>query len=93
MEMKTPEDYFMELKSAIEIVFKNDEETRTNLVSQLQEIWDSFKTDSIGDLKEKIASFTQDVYLEEQQAKTKGGANEIRGIVDLTEELKSMFEK
>ncbi len=91
MEIKTPEDYFMELKSAVEIVFKNNEVTKTNLVTQIKAIWDSYKDESISDLKDEIGAFIQDVYLEEQQAQTKGGTNEIKGILDLAEELKSLF--
>ncbi|MEW6087064.1 MAG: hypothetical protein AB1498_02020 [bacterium] len=91
MEIKTPEDYFMELKSAVEEIFKDNEETKTNLVNKLKEMWDSFKDDAADDLKEKISSFAQDLYSEQQEAKTKGDENEIKGVLALTDELKSIL--
>ncbi|MDD5774265.1 MAG: hypothetical protein PHX78_12460 [bacterium] len=93
MEIKIPEDYFMELKSAINEIFKNDEKKKTDFSEQLQAIWDSYKAEAVDDVKEKIKSFVQDVSLEEEQARTKGDANEIKGMLDLTDELKSIFEK
>lgn len=93
MEIKIPEDYFMELKSAINIIFKDNEEVQTDLSEKLQGIWDSYKAESIDDLKEEIISFAHSVSLEEEQAETRGTANEIKGMLDLTEELKSIFEE
>lgn len=91
MEIKTPEDFFIELKSAVETVFKNDEETKTNLVTRIKEIWERYKDESINEMKDEIKEFIQDVYLEEQQAQSIGSTNEIKGILALAEELKSMF--
>lgn len=90
-EIKTPKDYFTELKSAVETVFKNNVATKDNLVTQLQAIWNSFDDESMDDLKEAITSFIQSIYFEKQQAQTKGSANEIKGILELAEELEGMF--
>lgn len=90
-EIKTPKDYFAELKSAIETVFKNNEVTKTNLTTQLQAIWNNFDDESMDDLKEAITLFIQSIYFEKQQAQTKGSANEIKGILELAEELESIF--
>lgn len=90
-EVKTPKDYFTELKSAIETVFKNNEVTKNNLTAQLQAIWNSFDDESMDDLKEAITSFIQSIYFEKQHAQTKGSANEIKGILELAEELEGMF--
>ncbi|MFH1288078.1 MAG: hypothetical protein ABII25_05215 [bacterium] len=91
LEIKTPEDYFSELKYAIEIVFENNEETKTNLITQLYAGWDDFQDESMDDLKETITLFIQSVYLEARQAETKGHVNEIKGILELTEELDSIL--
>ena len=93
IEIKIPEDYFMELKSAINVVFKNNDELQSSLAEQLQEIWDSYKAGYMDEVKEKITSFAREVSLEEQASNSRGRANEIRGILDLSEELKSLFGK